>query len=81
ARNSIDSNYTLKRKLIHQKQYRRKINLIKKIYEYSKIYNVDIYVGIRLRETGQGSYYLTLKIITDQDLEKAVKPINCEGTD
>ncbi|KAJ5161359.1 hypothetical protein N7492_006751 [Penicillium capsulatum] len=100
ARNSIGSNYTLKRKSIRQKQCRRKTNLMKKAYEYSKMCGADVCVGIRLRETGQvhilcsdssgfwafltsqlGSHYPTPKIVTDQDLEKAVKPTNCEGID
>ncbi|KAJ5922234.1 hypothetical protein N7516_009937, partial [Penicillium verrucosum] len=43
---------TSKRKLIQQKQYQRKASLIRKAYEYSRIYSADIYIGIRIRETG-----------------------------
>ncbi|KAJ5959161.1 uncharacterized protein N7479_006311, partial [Penicillium vulpinum] len=51
---------TSKIKLIQQKQYRRKISLMKKVYEYSRIYSADIY----------SSYYPTPTVITDRDLEK-----------
>ncbi|KAJ5161034.1 hypothetical protein N7492_006426 [Penicillium capsulatum] len=52
AKRFIGSHYS-KRKLMRQKQYRRKTNLIKKAYEYSKMCDADVCVGIRLRETGQ----------------------------
>ncbi|KAJ5183280.1 hypothetical protein N7492_000896 [Penicillium capsulatum] len=92
ARKSIGSNYTLKRKSIRQKQCRRKTNLMKKAYEYSKMCGADVCVGIRLRETGQvhilcsdssgfWAFLTSQLIVTDQDLEKAVKPTNCEGAD
>jgi hypothetical protein len=42
-----------KRKLIRQKQYRRKTNMMKKASEYSKMCDADVCVGIRMRETGQ----------------------------
>ncbi|KAJ5183254.1 hypothetical protein N7492_000870 [Penicillium capsulatum] len=42
-----------KRKTKRQKQYRRKTSLMKKAYEYSKMCDADVCVGIRLRETGQ----------------------------
>lgn len=42
-----------KRKLIRQKQYRRKTNLMKKASEYSKMCDADVCVGIRMRDTGQ----------------------------
>lgn len=38
---------------MRQKQCRRKTNLIKKAREYSRIYEADVCLGIRLRETGQ----------------------------
>ncbi|KAJ5131480.1 uncharacterized protein N7515_007519 [Penicillium bovifimosum] len=41
------------RKLMHQKQYRRKANMLKKASEYSKMCDADVCVGIRMRETGQ----------------------------
>lgn len=41
------------RKLMRQKQCRRKTSLMKKAYEYSKLCNVDVCMGIRMRETGQ----------------------------
>ncbi|KAJ6116253.1 hypothetical protein N7512_005978 [Penicillium capsulatum] len=44
---------SLQRKLIHQKRCRRRTNLMKKAYEYSQMCDADVYVGIRLRETGQ----------------------------
>ncbi|KAJ5343380.1 uncharacterized protein N7506_003204 [Penicillium brevicompactum] len=44
---------TLKRKLMRQKRCRRKSSLMKKAYEYSKMCNADVCVGIRIRETGQ----------------------------
>lgn len=42
-----------KRKLIRQKQYRRKANLMRKACEYSKMCDADVCVGIRIRATGQ----------------------------
>ncbi|CAG8937541.1 unnamed protein product [Penicillium salamii] len=42
-----------KRKLMRQKQCRRKTNLIKKAREYSRMCEADVCLGIRLRETGQ----------------------------
>ncbi|KAJ5941421.1 hypothetical protein N7516_001589 [Penicillium verrucosum] len=42
-----------KRKSMRQKQGRRKSNLMKKAREYSRLYEADVCVGIRLRETGQ----------------------------
>ncbi|KAI2788536.1 hypothetical protein POX_e06554 [Penicillium oxalicum] len=42
-----------KRKLIRQKQSRRKTNMMKKASEYSKMCDADVCVGIRMRETGQ----------------------------
>jgi hypothetical protein len=47
------SNNISKRKLIRQKQYRRKTNMMKKASEYSKMCDADVCVGIRMRETGQ----------------------------
>ncbi|CAG8261917.1 unnamed protein product [Penicillium salamii] len=44
---------TLKRKLMRQKQCRRKSNLMKKACEYSEMCEADVCLGIRLRETGQ----------------------------
>ncbi|KAJ5291523.1 hypothetical protein N7478_000774 [Penicillium angulare] len=41
------------RKLMRQKQCRRRINVMKKAYEYSKLCNADVCMGIRMRETGQ----------------------------
>ena len=38
---------------MHQKQYRRKANMLKKASEYSKMCDADVCVGIRMRETGQ----------------------------
>ena len=42
-----------KGKLLHQKQCRRRTNLMKKANEYSQMCDADVCVGIRLRETGQ----------------------------
>ncbi|KAJ5183274.1 hypothetical protein N7492_000890 [Penicillium capsulatum] len=53
ATKSIVFNYSSKRKLMRQKQCRRKTSLMKKAYEYSKMCDADVCVGIRLRETGQ----------------------------
>ncbi|KAJ5703249.1 hypothetical protein N7488_010797 [Penicillium malachiteum] len=36
-----------------QKKCRRKTTLMKKAFEYSKMCEADVCVGIRLRETGQ----------------------------
>lgn len=36
-----------------QKKCRRKTTLMKKASEYSKMCDADVYIGIRLRETGQ----------------------------
>lgn len=41
------------RKSKRQKQGRRKLSLMKKAAEYSKMCDADVCVGIRLRETGQ----------------------------
>jgi hypothetical protein len=41
------------RKSIHQKQERRKISLIKKASEYSKMCGADVYLGIHIRDTGR----------------------------
>lgn len=38
---------------MHQKQSRRRKNLMKKAYEYSQMCDADVYIGIRLRESGQ----------------------------
>ncbi|KAJ6093087.1 hypothetical protein N7486_008376, partial [Penicillium sp. IBT 16267x] len=37
----------------NQNKSRRRTNLMKKAYEYSKMCDADVCVGIRLRETGQ----------------------------
>ncbi|CAG7964998.1 unnamed protein product [Penicillium nalgiovense] len=42
-----------KRKLMRQKQCRRKTSLMKKACEYSRMCSADVCVGIRIRETGQ----------------------------
>jgi hypothetical protein len=47
------SNRLSRRKLIRQKQYRRKTSMMKKASEYSKMCDADVCVGIRMRETGQ----------------------------
>lgn len=47
------SNKPSTRKLIRQRQYRRKTNMMKKASEYSKMCDADVCVGIRMRETGQ----------------------------
>ena len=39
------------RKLVRQRQYRRKTNMMKKAFEYSKMCDADVCVGIRMRET------------------------------
>ena len=44
---------TSKRKLMRQKQCRRKTSLMKKACEYSRMCSADVCVGIRIRETGQ----------------------------
>ncbi|KAJ5111787.1 hypothetical protein NUU61_001417 [Penicillium alfredii] len=50
---SSQSYHSPNKKLMRQKQCRRKTNLMKKAYEYSKMCDADVCVGIRLRETGQ----------------------------
>ncbi|KAJ5642573.1 hypothetical protein N7490_006573 [Penicillium lividum] len=47
------SNHSSTRKLTRQKQCRRRTNMMKKAYEYSKMCNADVCMGIRMRETGQ----------------------------
>ncbi|KAK5790637.1 hypothetical protein VI817_007924 [Penicillium citrinum] len=42
-----------KRKLLCQRRSRRKLNLMKKACDYSKMFDADVCVGIRLRETGE----------------------------
>ncbi|EKV10557.1 hypothetical protein PDIG_25260 [Penicillium digitatum PHI26] len=42
-----------KRKLMRQRQCRRKASLMKKACEYSRMCSADVCVGIRVRETGQ----------------------------
>lgn len=49
----VESNNSSKRKLIRQRQYRRKTNMMKKASEYSKMCDADVCIGIRIRETGQ----------------------------
>ena len=44
---------TSKRRPIREKQRRRKLTLIKKAREYSKMCDADVCLGIRFRETGQ----------------------------
>lgn len=39
------------RKLIRQRQYRRKTNMMKKASEYSKMCDADVCVGIRAQVT------------------------------
>ncbi|KAJ5515823.1 hypothetical protein N7527_007383 [Penicillium freii] len=41
------------RKLTCQKQCRRRAGIMKKAWEYSKLCNADVCVGIRMRETGR----------------------------
>ncbi|KAN0071049.1 transcription factor, MADS-box [Elaphomyces granulatus] len=41
------------RKSITQKRYRRREGLERKVYEYSKMCDADIYLGIRIRENGR----------------------------
>jgi hypothetical protein len=41
------------RKSIRQKRARRKIGLMKKASEYSKICGADVCLGIRIRDTGR----------------------------
>lgn len=48
-----DSNNSSIRKLARKKQSRRITNMMKKAYEYSKICNADVSVGIRMRGTRQ----------------------------
>lgn len=47
------SNKPSTRKLIRQRQYRRKTSMMKKAFEYSNMCDADVCVGIRMRETGQ----------------------------
>lgn len=53
AKNALSSRSSSKRKLLRQKQSRRKSNLMRKACEYSKMCEADVCLGIRLRETGQ----------------------------
>jgi hypothetical protein len=53
ASERAQSNKPSTRKLIRQRQYRRKTNMMKKAFEYSKMCDADVCVGIRMRETGQ----------------------------
>lgn len=53
ALKGAQSNHISRRKLIRQKQYRRKTSMMKKAFEYSKMCDADVCVGIRMRETGQ----------------------------
>ncbi|CAG7990892.1 unnamed protein product [Penicillium salamii] len=47
------SRRSFKRKLMRQKQCRRKSSLMKKACEYSRLCEADVCLGIRIRETGQ----------------------------
>ncbi|KAJ5409961.1 uncharacterized protein N7487_004320 [Penicillium crustosum] len=49
---------TSKRKLMRQKRCRRKSSLMKKAYEYSKMWSAD------------NSYYPTPILVTDKDLQQ-----------
>lgn len=51
--NTMKTTNRSSRKLLRQKQCRRKTSLMKKAYEYSKLCNADVCMGIRMRETGQ----------------------------
>ena len=42
-----------KKKLMREKQCRRKTSLMRKASEYSKMCDADVCLGIRIRETGQ----------------------------
>lgn len=53
AKNALSSRASSKRKLLRQKQSRRKSNLMRKACEYSKMCEADVCLGIRLRETRQ----------------------------
>lgn len=52
SKESLAKNHSARR-LKRQKQYRRRANIMKKAWEYSKLCNADVCVGIRMRETGQ----------------------------
>ncbi|CAG8262574.1 unnamed protein product [Penicillium salamii] len=47
------SRQSFRRKLMRQKQCRRKSSLMKKACEYSRLCEADVCLGIRIRETGQ----------------------------
>ncbi|KAL4768006.1 hypothetical protein BDW60DRAFT_211395 [Aspergillus nidulans var. acristatus] len=41
------------RRLLRQKRDRRRLTLTHKVYEYSRMCDADIYLGIRIRDTGK----------------------------
>ncbi|GLA33082.1 hypothetical protein AnigIFM63326_002164 [Aspergillus niger] len=47
------------KKMVRQKRVRRRKNLIRKAYEYSKLCDADVCLGIRIRESGQVTTFLS----------------------
>ncbi|GLA78952.1 hypothetical protein AtubIFM55763_001117 [Aspergillus tubingensis] len=50
---------TSPKKMMRQKRDRRRKNLIRKAYEYSKLCDADVCLGIRIRESGQVTTFLS----------------------
>ncbi|GCB25823.1 hypothetical protein AAWM_08708 [Aspergillus awamori] len=50
---------TSPQKMMRQKRDRRRKNLIRKAYEYSKLCDADVCLGIRIRESGQFTTFLS----------------------
>ncbi|OJZ80013.1 hypothetical protein ASPFODRAFT_469175 [Aspergillus luchuensis CBS 106.47] len=50
---------TSPKKMMRQKRDRRKKSLLRKAYEYSKLCDADVCLGIRTRESGQVTTFLS----------------------
>ncbi|BCR98158.1 uncharacterized protein AKAW2_31477S [Aspergillus luchuensis] len=50
---------TSPKKMMRQKRDRRKKSLLRKAYEYSKLCDADVCLGIRIRESGQVTTFLS----------------------
>ena len=71
---SQSGNLKPSKKSIRQKQDRRKSSLMNKAYQYSKKCGADVYLGIRIRETGK---VFTLQADTSGFWSFAESPLVC----
>ncbi|KAJ0419236.1 hypothetical protein BJY00DRAFT_302343 [Aspergillus carlsbadensis] len=59
------------RKAFRQMRERRREGIIKKAYEYSKLCEADVCLGIRLRGSGREKYYPTPIRRTTEDIPRS----------